>query len=113
MAGAYGRADVVIACAGAMTLAELAAVGLPALLVPLAHAALDHQVANAREFARATGAWWTREAEWTVDASAERLASLRDSPRAWAAAAEGMRRAAHPDAAAAVVAACEGALRHR
>jgi UDP-N-acetylglucosamine:LPS N-acetylglucosamine transferase len=41
--------------AGAVTLAELAAAGVPALVVPLASAALDHQVANARAFAEATG----------------------------------------------------------
>src|SRR5262249_57700365 len=43
---AYRWADVAIACAGAVTLAELAVVALPALLVPLATAALDHQRAN-------------------------------------------------------------------
>src|SRR5262245_44450396 len=52
---AYRWADLAIACAGAITLAELAIAGLPALLVPLATAALDYQRANARAFAAMTG----------------------------------------------------------
>ena len=48
MAGAYGQADLAISRAGALTLAELVAAKLPALLVPLPSAAGDHQTANAR-----------------------------------------------------------------
>ncbi|MDQ2991993.1 MAG: UDP-N-acetylglucosamine--N-acetylmuramyl-(pentapeptide) pyrophosphoryl-undecaprenol N-acetylglucosamine transferase [Candidatus Eremiobacteraeota bacterium] len=55
MADAYAVADLVLARAGAMTIAELAAVRLPAILVPYPHAAADHQTANARAVA-ATGA---------------------------------------------------------
>lgn len=55
MRHAYAAADVALARAGAMTTAELAAWGLPSLLVPLPTAAADHQTANARAIA-ATGA---------------------------------------------------------
>lgn len=48
MAQAYDWADMVLCRSGASTLAELAAVGLPSLLVPLPHAAQDHQRHNAR-----------------------------------------------------------------
>jgi UDP-N-acetylglucosamine--N-acetylmuramyl-(pentapeptide) pyrophosphoryl-undecaprenol N-acetylglucosamine transferase len=48
MAGEYGRADLVICRAGAMTVSELAAAGLASLLVPYPHAVDDHQTANAR-----------------------------------------------------------------
>jgi UDP-N-acetylglucosamine--N-acetylmuramyl-(pentapeptide) pyrophosphoryl-undecaprenol N-acetylglucosamine transferase len=48
MAAAYAWADVVICRAGAMTIAELAAVGVGAILVPFPQAVDDHQTANAR-----------------------------------------------------------------
>lgn len=47
MGEAYGRADLVVCRSGATTLAELAALGKPAILVPYPHAADDHQRANA------------------------------------------------------------------
>ena len=50
-ANAYAAADVVIARAGASTLAELAATGTPSILVPYPHAADDHQTSNAAVFA--------------------------------------------------------------
>jgi len=51
-----GWADLVVCRAGAMTLAELAAAGRPAILVPFAAAAHGHQLANARVFADAGAA---------------------------------------------------------
>lgn len=48
MAGAYAWADLVICRAGALTLAELAAAGVPAILVPYPHAVDDHQTKNAQ-----------------------------------------------------------------
>lgn len=56
MGAAYAAADVAICRSGAMTLAELAAVGKPALLVPYPHAANDHQRLNAEAFAAAGAA---------------------------------------------------------
>lgn len=58
MAAAYGWADLVIARAGALTLSELAAAGVGALLVPFPHAVDDHQ---------------TRNAAWLVEAGAAHL----------------------------------------
>ena len=55
MAAAYAGADLVVARAGALTLAELAIAGKPAILVPLPTAADDHQSKNAARFAE-TGA---------------------------------------------------------
>ncbi len=48
MAEAYGWADLVLCRAGAMTIAELAATGVGAILVPFPHAVDDHQTRNAR-----------------------------------------------------------------
>jgi UDP-N-acetylglucosamine--N-acetylmuramyl-(pentapeptide) pyrophosphoryl-undecaprenol N-acetylglucosamine transferase len=72
MADAYALADLVIARAGASTLGELAALGLPSILVPYPFAAEDHQTANSRAFEAAGAAvviadgdlnadklWWT------------------------------------------------------
>ncbi|MBM4195976.1 MAG: undecaprenyldiphospho-muramoylpentapeptide beta-N-acetylglucosaminyltransferase [Gammaproteobacteria bacterium] len=55
MASAYAWADVVVCRAGALTIAELAAAGLPAILVPFPGAVDDHQTRNAEHFV-ATGA---------------------------------------------------------
>jgi UDP-N-acetylglucosamine--N-acetylmuramyl-(pentapeptide) pyrophosphoryl-undecaprenol N-acetylglucosamine transferase len=48
----YAAADVAIARAGAITLAEIEACALPSVLIPYPHAAGDHQRKNAEEFAR-------------------------------------------------------------
>lgn len=113
MAAAYAWADIAIVSAGAVTLAELAAAGLPALVVPLASATGDHQAANARAFAAATGASWTREETWDADERAAWLVSLLASPKAWRAASAGIRRLVRVDAAAAVIRACEVIFRAR
>ena len=63
MAEAYASADLVVARAGAGTLAELAACRAPAILVPLPSAADDHQTANARHFSERGAAWLVPEAE--------------------------------------------------
>jgi UDP-N-acetylglucosamine--N-acetylmuramyl-(pentapeptide) pyrophosphoryl-undecaprenol N-acetylglucosamine transferase len=110
MAGAYRWADVVVACAGAATLAELAAAGLPALLVPLATASDDHQADNAARFAAATGAAWVREEAWDVAVVGRQLAALLGDRDAWRALSERTRGLARADAAAAVVAECEALL---
>jgi UDP-N-acetylglucosamine--N-acetylmuramyl-(pentapeptide) pyrophosphoryl-undecaprenol N-acetylglucosamine transferase len=48
MVSAYQWADIIICRAGAMTISEVAAMGLPAILIPLPNAIDDHQMANAR-----------------------------------------------------------------
>ncbi len=106
MAAAYAWADLVICRAGALTVAELAAAGLPAIFVPFAAAVDDHQTANARPMAEAGAAVIVSEDEL----SAERLASLladwlssRDALRQRAVLA---RRLARPDAVRDITEAC-------
>ena len=72
MAEAYAWADLVICRAGALTIAELCAVGVPALLVPYPGAVDDHQTANGRPMAEAGAALIIPEPEL----SPERLAGL-------------------------------------
>lgn len=93
-------AHLVIARAGASTVAELALAGRPAILVPLPRAIDDHQSANARGLADAGGAWVMPQPGFTPQALAERLAALLPDPAALAGAAEAGRHAAHPNAAA-------------
>ncbi|MBI2670004.1 MAG: UDP-N-acetylglucosamine--N-acetylmuramyl-(pentapeptide) pyrophosphoryl-undecaprenol N-acetylglucosamine transferase [Candidatus Yanofskybacteria bacterium] len=52
MALAYSAVDVIVGRSGAGTIFEIAAVGKPAIIIPLKGAASDHQLANAREFAK-------------------------------------------------------------
>ncbi|WAR45219.1 undecaprenyldiphospho-muramoylpentapeptide beta-N-acetylglucosaminyltransferase [Methylomonas rapida] len=56
MAAAYHWADLIVCRAGAMTISEVAASGLPAIFVPLLHAIDDHQSANARYLSEAGAA---------------------------------------------------------
>jgi UDP-N-acetylglucosamine--N-acetylmuramyl-(pentapeptide) pyrophosphoryl-undecaprenol N-acetylglucosamine transferase len=93
-------AHLVIARAGASTVAELAVVGRPAILVPLPGAIDDHQSANARALADAGGAWVMAQPTFTRDALSARLIELFTTPAALARAAVGARSVAQPDAAA-------------
>ncbi len=92
------HASLVIARAGASTVAELAAAGRPAILVPLPGAIDDHQAANARALSAAGGAWVLPQAE--IATLRDRLASLFAVPAALERAGAAARRFARPDAAA-------------
>jgi UDP-N-acetylglucosamine--N-acetylmuramyl-(pentapeptide) pyrophosphoryl-undecaprenol N-acetylglucosamine transferase len=78
MAEAYRQADLVICRAGATTVAELAAVGKPALFIPYPHAADDHQSANAMAMVRVHGGWMqdqnTLSLQWLSDFLLARMA---------------------------------------
>ena len=73
MAQAYGWADLVVCRAGALTVSELAAAGLPSLLVPLPHAIDDHQTHNAHYLAREGAAFLMPQATTGAAQLAERL----------------------------------------
>ncbi len=90
MGGHYAQADLVIARAGATTVAELAAAGVASLLVPYPHAADDHQVDNARQLASRDAAVMILErdlspealADWLRGATRERLLDMACAARA-------------------------------
>jgi UDP-N-acetylglucosamine--N-acetylmuramyl-(pentapeptide) pyrophosphoryl-undecaprenol N-acetylglucosamine transferase len=113
MPTAYAEADLVIARAGAGTLAELALAGLPALLVPLADAAGDHQARNAAAVAASGAAAWIRERDWTVARALDLIWPLLTDASAWHLASKAARRRARPGAAAALVADCEAQMQGR
>ena len=93
-------AHMVICRAGASTMAELTAVGRPAILVPYPYATDDHQTANARSLAQAGGAWLMGQPEFTPEALAARLAALLAQPADLALAAAVSRGWCVVDAAA-------------
>jgi UDP-N-acetylglucosamine--N-acetylmuramyl-(pentapeptide) pyrophosphoryl-undecaprenol N-acetylglucosamine transferase len=95
-------ADTVVCRAGATTLAEVAAAGRPALIVPLPQAANDHQRRNAAVLAQAGAADVVEEDVLGVEFAPRLLALLRDSHRRSAMSAA-VRRLARPDAARRVV----------
>jgi undecaprenyldiphospho-muramoylpentapeptide beta-N-acetylglucosaminyltransferase len=107
MALAYAAADVVLARAGASTIAELAAIGLPSILVPWKDAAEDHQTENARSLSDRGGAVLVPEAELDVERLTTEIERLRTDPAARTAMAGAARAAGHRDAAAAVAALVE------
>jgi UDP-N-acetylglucosamine--N-acetylmuramyl-(pentapeptide) pyrophosphoryl-undecaprenol N-acetylglucosamine transferase len=113
MAAAYARAHVVIARAGGSTIAELAAAGRPAILVPLGDSAADHQSANARIWAGAGAGLAVAESEWESSRVAEWLARVATTPDAWSACAHAARRLAHPDAARQMAADCDAFMQGR
>lgn len=103
VAGEMTAASLVIARAGATTLAELAALGRPAVLVPFPGATDDHQTKNAQALVAGGAAVLLPEASLTGDRLAAVAADLiTDRPRL-AAMGQAMRRFARPDAAARIV----------
>jgi UDP-N-acetylglucosamine--N-acetylmuramyl-(pentapeptide) pyrophosphoryl-undecaprenol N-acetylglucosamine transferase len=76
MARAYADADLVICRAGAMTVAELAAVGVASILVPYPHAVDDHQTTNARYLSDAGAAIQYAQDELTPFGLAARLQAM-------------------------------------
>jgi UDP-N-acetylglucosamine--N-acetylmuramyl-(pentapeptide) pyrophosphoryl-undecaprenol N-acetylglucosamine transferase len=80
MARRYAEADLVICRAGAITVAELSAGGVPSVLVPFPHAVDDHQTANARFLADHDAAILLPQEEMTPESLAATLRAL-DRPR--------------------------------
>jgi len=98
----YERASVAVTRAGAVTVAELAVVGLPAVLVPLPGAPDDHQTRNAGAAAAAGGAVVVPDADATAERLAAELDQLLADPARLDAMSTAARTLGRPDAAARV-----------
>lgn len=98
MGVAYSAADLVLSRAGATTIAELTARGLPALLVPYPHATARHQEENARALREAGGARMIADAELTPERLVEVLDEQLDE-RVLAEMGKRAKKLGRPDAA--------------
>ncbi len=79
MVAAYANADLVICRAGAMTVAELSAVGVASYLVPFPFAVDDHQTANAQFLSNAGAAVLMKQSQMTADDLAQYLQTVQRS----------------------------------
>jgi UDP-N-acetylglucosamine--N-acetylmuramyl-(pentapeptide) pyrophosphoryl-undecaprenol N-acetylglucosamine transferase len=93
-------AHIVIGRSGASTVAELATIGRPSILVPYPYAADDHQTANARAFEAAGACLVIAHADFTVAALAGHLKALFEAPQRLGDMAAAAHAAGRPDAAA-------------
>jgi UDP-N-acetylglucosamine--N-acetylmuramyl-(pentapeptide) pyrophosphoryl-undecaprenol N-acetylglucosamine transferase len=106
MAAAYAWADVVVCRAGALTVAELAVVGVASILVPFPHATDDHQTGNARFLADAGAAILMPQATMTASKLSGVLADFAEQRGMLEEMACRARELALPDAARRVAALC-------
>jgi len=106
MAAAYAWADLVVCRAGALTISELAQVGVAAILVPFPHAVDDHQTANAQFLVQAQAAILLPQPALNPLDLAALLDQLCADPARLQAMAAAARGCARPDAVRVVAAQC-------
>ena len=106
MARAYAWADLVVCRAGALTVSELAAAGLPSFLLPLPHAIDDHQTYNADYLAREGAAVLLPQRSTDAATLAAQLTEVLMHPERLNSMAGTARRLAKPDATRTVVDIC-------
>lgn len=111
MDAAYADADLAICRSGATTLAELTALGVPAVLVPYPYAAADHQRTNGQALVDAGAAWMILDADLDEDTLVDVLEEARSDRQALAERAARARELGRPEALAAVVDTCLEAAR--
>lgn len=106
MAEAYSWADVVICRAGALTVSELAAVGVASILVPYPYAVDDHQTGNARYLSDQGAAILMPQSEMSQEHLAEKILELSRNRERLLSMAEKARSLSHPDATKQVADVC-------
>ena len=111
MAEAYAWADLVLCRAGALTVAELAVMSRPSLLVPLPQAIDDHQRRNALYLVDHGAALMITQASMTAAGVAEQVQQLMRDPQRLAAMSRAAGKCARPQATQAVADRCEELLR--
>ncbi|WGL17939.1 undecaprenyldiphospho-muramoylpentapeptide beta-N-acetylglucosaminyltransferase [Microbulbifer bruguierae] len=110
MAAAYGQADLVICRSGALTVSEIAAAGVGAIMVPFPFAIDDHQTKNGEWLQQAGAAQVIQQDELDADKLATLLEALFSDPEKLLAMALAARRVARPDATDSVLAVCREAM---
>jgi undecaprenyldiphospho-muramoylpentapeptide beta-N-acetylglucosaminyltransferase len=110
MAAAYDWADLLICRAGALTVAEVAAVGVPAIFVPLPHAVDDHQTKNAESLTTRGAAVLMPQKEMSADKLSELIARWQTDPKQLQKMAQLSRSAAILDATDRVVSECKALI---
>lgn len=111
MAEAYAWADLAICRAGALTVAELAAAGLPAILVPYPAAVDDHQSANGRYLENAGAALMIQQSALTAEGLREKLLELTTDPDRLLEMSRAARECAWPDATETIATCCASVAR--
>lgn len=106
MPAAYAWADLVVCRAGASTVAELAAAGCAAVLVPFPHAVDDHQTRNGEFLVRVGAAVMVQESELTGEKLAGLLQDLLGDRERLLQMAQAARRCATPDTVNKIVSTC-------
>jgi UDP-N-acetylglucosamine--N-acetylmuramyl-(pentapeptide) pyrophosphoryl-undecaprenol N-acetylglucosamine transferase len=112
MAEAYRWADLVVCRAGALTVSELAAAGVGAILVPYQHAVDDHQTRNAAQLVDAGAARLLPQPRLAPRTLAGELSDLAARPEELLRMAAAARGLARPGAAERVADLCEEAMAH-
>lgn len=107
MAAAYRWADLVICRAGALTVAEVAAAGLPAIFIPLPHAVDDHQTRNAESLTQVGAALLLPQSQLTAEGLARCVSELNQKREKLTEMAQAAHQAAILDATARVAAVCK------
>ena len=95
----YSAADLVVARAGAASLAEFAAFSLPAILIPFPYAADDHQTRNAEIYAHADAAILLKQSDLSGELLARNIRELMEDPQRLQQMAANCARLAPRDAA--------------
>lgn len=114
MAEAYSWADLVICRAGALTVSELAAVGVASILIPYPHAVDDHQTANGQFLVSAGGAEMLQQSDLTAESLGSMLTKYCQQPEVGRVLLKQMaanaKSLAKPEATAEVAAICARAM---